>query len=623
MSNNLSGAAAPAFETDLGARHLEGDRSAFRVWAPLARSLDLEVYGPRPLVAPMAPAAAGYFEITLDDAPPGSLYKYRLNGHAYPDPVSRCQPEGVHGPSQVIDNRFHWTDGEWTGNSIDKHIIYEIHVGTFTSEGTFAGAIGVLPHLKELGVTAVEIMPVAQFPGARNWGYDGVYPYSVQPSYGGVDGLKRFVDAAHHAGIAVILDVVYNHLGPEGNYLSQYGPYFTDRYHTPWGQAVNFDGPDAAAVRHYFIQNALWWVKEFHIDGLRLDAVHAIFDASPRHILEELAEAVHSYGNESGRIINVIAESDLNDARLVRSVESGGYGLDGQWSDDFHHALHARLTNESDGYYKDFTAPGDLASALSRGFVYAGQYSAYRGSHHGSDCSDVPGHRFVVCAQNHDQIGNRMLGERLNHLVTFDDLKLAASVLLLSPYIPLLFMGQEYGEKAPFLYFVSHTDPALVQAVREGRRREFSAFSWRGEVPDPQAEETFARSRLDHNVRRDGIHRTLFAYHKELIRMRNAIAALARPDRERTRVDSVANDSVLVMRRWSDSEQALVIVHFGAATIDATLPAIPAMWTRLLDSAAARWRGPGSMMPVAVSSSDQLSLRLQPKQCIVLSAPLP
>lgn len=622
MSSYVSGAAAPAFDTDLGARHIEGSRSAFRVWAPHAASLDVEIYSPNPQVLPMAHGAGGYFEITLDDAPPGARYKFRLNGHAYPDPVSRCQPDGVHGASQVIDNRFRWSDGGWTGLPIDKHLIYEVHIGTFTSEGTFDGAIGLLPHLKELGVTAVEIMPVAQFPGSRNWGYDGVYPFSVQPSYGGVGGLKRFVDAAHHAGLAVILDVVYNHLGPEGNYLAQYGPYFTSRYETPWGPAINFDGPDSAAVRHYFVHNALWWVKEFHIDGLRLDAVHAIFDASPRHILEELTEAVHAYGNECGRTINVIAESDLNDARLVRSVQSGGYGMDGQWSDDFHHALHARLTGESDGYYKDFTEPGNLARALSRGFVYAGQYSVYRGRNHGAECADVPGHRFVVCAQNHDQIGNRMLGERLNQLVTFDDLKLAASVLLLAPYVPLLFMGQEYAEKAPFLYFVSHTDASLAQSVREGRSREFSAFSWRGEVPDPQAEETFLRSRLDHNLRQDGIHRTLFAYHKELIRLRHTIPAFARPDRERMRVESVAGDSVLVMRRWSDSGQALLIVHFGAATADVMAPALPAIWTRLLDSAAVRWRGPGSTMPSTVKSSDQLALRLQPKQCVVLSAPV-
>jgi maltooligosyltrehalose trehalohydrolase len=380
--------------------------------------------------------------------------------------------------------------------------------------------IARLPDLAQLGVTAVELMPVAAFPGARNWGYDGVHPYAPHVAYGGPDGLRRLVSAAHRAGIAVILDVVYNHLGPEGNYLAEFGPYFTERYHTPWGAAMNFDGPDSDEVRRYVIDNALYWITEYHLDGLRLDAVHAIYDFSARHLLEELATAVHRQAELLGRSVLVIAESDLNDPRLVRSIEAGGYGLDGQWNDDFHHAVHARLTDERSGYYADFGRTAAIAASLANRFVLDGRWSTFRRRRHGAPAADVPADRFVVAIQNHDQVGNRAMGERLGALLDARRRRLAAAILLCAPYVPLLFMGEEYDEPHPFQYFVSHGDRDLVKAVREGRRREFADFEWRDGVPDPQAEETFETSKLQWALRTRRRHAQILALYQDLLAVR-------------------------------------------------------------------------------------------------------
>jgi maltooligosyltrehalose trehalohydrolase len=397
-------------------------------------------------------------------------------------------------------------------------------VGTFTPAGTFDAAIERLADLRDLGVTAIELMPIWQFPGERNWGYDGVLPYAVQHSYGGPAGLRRLVDAAHAHGIAVVLDVVYNHYGPEGNHLPDFGPYLTDRYDTPWGQAVNVDGPHSDEVRRYVVENAVRWVRDFHLDGLRLDAVHAIVDQSAVHVLEELATAVHAEAERLGRTVHLIAESDLADPRLVRSPEVGGYGLDAQWLDDVHHALHTAVTGERDGYFGDYEGFPDLARALRDRFVYAGRYSPHRGRRVGRPARDLPYDRFVVCTQNHDQVGNRMLGERRSVLVPFETLKLAAGALALLPFTPMLWMGQEYGEEAPFQYFVSHTEPALIEAVREGRQREFAYFAKDGlEAPDPQAEATFERSKLDWSLRDRGHHATLRALYTELLRLRRTV----------------------------------------------------------------------------------------------------
>src|SRR6185503_2081252 len=408
-----------------------------------------------------------------------------------------------------LDLRFDWQDQTWKGLPLPDYLIYELHVGTFTAEGTFDAAISYLDGLRELGITAIELMPVAQFPGNRNWGYDGVYPYAVQNSYGGPLALKRLVQACHERGLAAILDVVYNHLGREGNYLRELGHYFTDRYRTPWGDAVNFDGPHSDEVRRFFIENALYWITEFHFDALHLDAAHPIFEHSARPFLAELSEAVHRRGEELHRLVYLIPEISMNDVRLILPRQQGGCGCDAQWNDDFHHSLHTLLTGERTGYYQDFGRIEHLVKSLREGFVYTGQDSQYRQRRHGNSARAVPSRRFVICCQNHDQVGNRQLGERLSQLVSFEDLKLAAAVVLLSPCIPLLFMGEEYGETAPFLYFISHSDPDLIEAVRQGRRAEFAAFDWRGEVPDPQDEATFLSAKLRHELRESGQNKML------------------------------------------------------------------------------------------------------------------
>lgn len=506
-----------------------GGATRFSLWCPHAHSVDVVIeHGATASRHAMARLDAGEFETTLSGVVAGTRYRYSLDGGpSLPDPVSRWQPEGVHGPSCVVDPRaFSWSDAGWTGIDMADYVIYELHVGTFTEAGTFDAAIEELRALADLGVTAIEIMPVAQFPGERNWGYDGVDLYAPQNSYGGPDALKRLVNAAHERGLAVVLDVVYNHLGPEGNYLGEFGAYFTDSYHTPWGSAVNFDGPGSDEVRRYVIDNALYWVTEYHVDALRLDAVHGIYDFSARHILEELAHDVHAQARALGRRVQVIAESDLNDPRLVRPPERGGFGLDAQWSDDFHHAVHVALTGESAGYYADYSGVRDIATALERRFVYGGRHSAYRGRRHGASAADVTADHFVISIQNHDQTGNRANGERLSSLVSEEKLKLGAALLLLAPYVPLLFMGEEYGETHPFLYFVSHGDAALVEAVRAGRRRDFEHFGWQPEVPDPQSPDTFERSRLDRGALDEPRHRQMLALYRDLLGIRRSEPAL-------------------------------------------------------------------------------------------------
>ncbi|HET7584853.1 MAG TPA: malto-oligosyltrehalose trehalohydrolase [Gemmatimonadaceae bacterium] len=531
-----------------GARVLPGDAGVrFSVWAPKVTTLAVRVRtgGAQGDVA-LERTERGVFAGTVPGARAGDDYVYLLNGREErPDPVSRFQPEGVHGPSRVVDpNRFSWSDTRWRGPAMADYIIYEMHVGTFTDAGTFDAAIADLARLAALGITAIELMPVAEFPGARNWGYDGVLLYAPHNAYGGPDGLRRLVDAAHGHGLAVVLDVVYNHLGPEGNVLDDFGPYFTDRYQTPWGRAVNYDGAESDEVRRFVIDNARYWVAEYHVDALRLDAVHGIYDFGARHILAELADHVHTDAHRLERRVQVIAESDLNDPRLIRDAEHGGYGLDAQWSDDFHHAVHAALTGEREGYYGDFGKVCDVATALEHRFVYDGRYSAYRQRRHGASAADVEGDRFVIAIQNHDQVGNRARGDRLSTLLSFEQCKLAAALLLLAPYVPLLFMGEEYGETHPFLYFVSHGDPALVEAVRAGRRREFAHFGWSEDVPDPQSPETFAASTLDRSVMARGEHASLVALYRDLLHLRRSEPAL-RPGATAPRVACAEEDRCL------------------------------------------------------------------------------
>ncbi len=605
----------------LGATYLGDDRCRFLAWAPFATEVEIHIVRPVERLIAMDRGERGYHHATVGGVPPGTSYLYRLGGQKErPDPASRFQPDGVHGPSQVVDpHAFHWEDRCWFGIPLQNLLIYELHVGTFTREGTFEAVIARLDDLRDLGITAVELMPVAQFPGTRNWGYDAVYPFAVQNSYGGPDGLRRLIDACHLHGLAAILDVIYNPLGPEGNYLADFAPYFTDRYRTPWGQAINFDGPGSDEVRRFFIENALYWFDEFHADALRLDAIHAIVDSSAYPFLAELAATTHREVDTLNRRVYLIAESDLNDARIIRPPELGGFGLDAQWSDDFHHALHVLMTGEQAGYYRDFGGIAHLAKALREGFVYTGQCSLHRGRRHGNSPVLNDARQFVVCSQNHDQVGNRMLGERLAHLVPFDALKLAAGVVLLSPFVPLLFMGEEYAETAPFLYFTSHADEALVEAVRQGRREEFASFQWAGEVPDPQAESTFDRSRLDHGLKHQLHHRVLRGFYKELIRLRKELPPLAYLDKGHLDVIGYENAKSLFVRRWTETDQAFAVFNFGEPEATLSFPLPAGRWRRQIDSSEKRWLGGGSAVPALLRSQGEAMLTVGPKAFAVFA----
>ena len=589
-----------------GAMCLGDARVRFRVWAPRCSRVAVRVVDvPGREPAPMTEAGDGWFEATLDGIVRRARYTYILDGlRERPDPASRALPEGVHGPSEVVDTSiFVWSDGDWRGRALKDMVLYEIHVGTFTPEGTFDAIVPRLPRLRALGVTAVEIMPVASFPGARNWGYDGVGLFAPQRSYGGPLGLQRLVDACHARGLAVVLDVVYNHLGPEGNYLAEFGPYFTDRYRTPWGQAVNYDGDESRGVRDFVLANALYWVREYHIDGLRLDAVHGIVDAGPVHILREVNDAVQRLARRLGRRVPVVAESDLNERRVIDPVRRGGYGLAGQWSDDFHHSVHTLLTGERNGYYADFGSLEQLAKAYTDGFVYDGQPSQFRGRPHGTASRDLPGERFVVCVQNHDQVGNRAQGERLSSLVDFERLKLAAAALLISPYVPLLFMGEEYGERAPFLFFNDFEDPALREAVMRGRREGFAAFGWRGAVPDPQDPTSFCRSRLAWDVQDREPHAWLWQYYKALLAMRRQYPALGVGGKRRLAAQVKDEKVLVVLRRDRAGATALALLNFApeARSVPLRLPA--GRWRRVLDSDEERFGGPGPRTPRLFSVS--------------------
>jgi len=504
----------------------------FSVWAPRAtQRVDLVLPARRRRIE-MAPAGReGWWEVDVPEAGPGTDYQFSLDGGpARPDPRSHFQPDGVHGPSQVVDHEtFHWTDQPWRGAApLSGALIYEAHIGTFTPVGTFDAAIEKLPHLVSLGVTHLELLPVAEFPGERGWGYDGVDLFAPHHAYGGPEGLKRLVDACHAAGLGVILDVVYNHLGPDGNYLRAYGPYFTDRYTTPWGEAVNYDGAGSHEVRDFIGDNAGHWLEHYHVDGLRLDAVHAIFDTSAVHILEELARRVATLQARLGRRKFLIAESDLNDPKLVRAPEAGGFGMDAAWSDDFHHALHSALTGETSGYYEDFGGLEPLGRALERGYVYAGDYSPHRSRRHGRPLTGVPASRLLGYLQNHDQVGNRAAGERCSALMSTGRLHIGAALVLGAPFVPMLFQGEEWGASTPFQYFTDHVDPELGRLVSEGRRQEFAAFGWKPEdVPDPQDLATYERSILDWAELDKDLHAALLDWHKALINLRRRSPALS------------------------------------------------------------------------------------------------
>lgn len=589
----------------LGALIQENGECQFNVWAPQAKTVELVLVGGEKRYLPMEPAGNGYFGLITPEAMPGSRYLYRTDGHKeHPDPASRFQPEDVHGPSEVVDERSVRVNQRWYNLPLRDYIFYEIHVGTFTPEGTFEAIIPYLDDLKDLGITAVEIMPIAQFPGDRNWGYDGVYPYAAQNSYGGPWGLRALVEACHEHGLAVVLDVVYNHLGPEGNYLGQYGPYFTERYRSVWGSSMNFDGEYSDEVRLYFIENAIYWLDVFQIDALRLDATHALLDFSAVPFLQQLTDAIQDWADRHNRRIYLIAENDRSDSRVVRSIEAGGYGLDAQWLDDLHHCLHVLLTGEQGGYYKDYVGFGQLGKALSEGFVFSGEYSPFRKRHHGTSSAGIPGHRFVVSTQNHDQVGNRLMGERLSSLTDFDGAKLAAGITIFSPYLPMLFMGEEYNELAPFLYFVSHSDPALVEGIRKGRAEEFKSFAWNADPPDAFAEETFVQCKLNHDLRHQGQHKIAYDFYKTLLGLRKTLPALNNSKRDDIKIWTYDFERVLFMhRRDVDSEVLLVFnVH---TDVEATLvPSVPeGRWRKCFDALDGRWQPEGQSRPVTLPAN--------------------
>jgi maltooligosyltrehalose trehalohydrolase len=518
---------------------------------------------------PLEPAGGGH-HAGLVPCGPGTRYRYRLDETTEAaDPASRSQPEGVHGPSEVLDLAAHrWSDDGFHPVPLCDAVLYELHVGTFTDGGTFEAAAQQLDDLVALGVTHVEVMPVAQFPGTRNWGYDGVFPYAVQDTYGGAAGLQRFVERCHRLGLAVVLDVVYNHLGPEGNVLPLFGPYLTDRYRTPWGPAVNLDGPGSDAVREFFVASALTWLDDFHVDALRLDAVHQLIDRGARPFLAELAESVRVCSEHSGRSHQLIAESADNDPRVVTPVTSGGFGMDAQWNDDFHHAVHAAVTAERHGYYVDFGQADDVARAMEQGFVYQGQYSRFRKRRQGAPSTHVDPASFVVYAQNHDQVGNRPDGSRLTALVSAAQAELAAALVLLSPGVPLLFMGEEYGETNPFPYFVDHGDPALVEAVRRGRAGEHEPGG--AVAPDPAAPGTYAAAKLDRSTRDDAGHARRWQLYRSLVSLRRAEPALRRSSRQDTR--AYAHGPVVTLLRSVDAVTVVACFNLGPLPADGRLP---------------------------------------------------
>jgi maltooligosyltrehalose trehalohydrolase len=596
----------------LGLNFTGGVRSEFLLWAPFADRVELVVNDS--LVLETTKRKFGYWHLATDLINPGDLYMIRVNrDKSYPDPASLAQPGGVHGPSQAVDlASFEWNDDHWKGLN-EENIFYELHTGTFTPEGTFHGIAGKTGYLKELGINTIEIMPVAQFPGSRNWGYDGVFPYAVQYSYGGVNGLRHLVNECHNNGIAVVLDVVYNHLGPEGNYLSRFGPYFTSEYKTPWGAAINFDRQWSDGVRHFFIENMQMWFRDFHIDGLRLDAVHAIKDFSTKHITRELRENADELEKGTGRKYMLIGEIDLNDTSFIKGYDEGGCNLDKQWCDEFHHALHSLLTGERHGYFSDFGELRHLVKSFNSAYVYDGLWSEHRKRTFGSSTAGIPGNKFVVFTQNHDQIGNRMLGDRIGNLVGEDKLRLAAGAMFISPFVPLIFMGEEYNEKNPFLYFTSHTEEELVEAVSKGRRQEFHSFLASGSFPEPQAEKVFQSSVLTFDTFQN---RNLFDYYRELIRLKKFHPLWSSFDRKCYMAEDSCNNAIIITRKEAN-HSLTAILNFGIGEVSLPLSLSQRKQSNvLIYSAARRW---GGSYEDPVLSRDTDALKIPGFSMIVIS----
>jgi maltooligosyltrehalose trehalohydrolase len=588
-----------------GATPAGDDRWRFVVWAPNAKTVDVRLLDGDRRVR-LRRDALGYHWGETERVHAGVRYLFVLDGEReLADPASRRQPEGVHGSSALDDpDAFAWSDAGWRGRAIDEYVLYEVHIGAFTADGTLDAAIERLDDVAALGVTAVELMPVSPFPGERNWGYDGVFPYAVQESYGGPDALRRYVDGCHARELAVVLDVVHNHQGPEGNAFAAFGPYFTDRYRNPWGDAVNVDGPGSDEVRRFLLGSVRMWFRDLHVDGLRLDATPTIVDTSPTPFLAELTAEAEVLSDELGRPLVVIAESDANDPRVVMPRDRNGLGMHAQWVDDLHRSLHAFFTGERMGYDADFGSLADVATTLRQGWALDGRPSLVRGRRWGSTPAGLPGHAFVAFAQNHDQVGNRPRGERLSDLVDLETYKLAAATAMLSPFVPLLFMGEEYGELAPFPFFTDYADRGVEDMVRDGRRNELAAWGFAEEPFEPQAEETFLAAKLDHRLRQKEPHRRLLALYTELLRARREVPALRRLDLDDARLD-VEGDTI-VHRRHADAGDALVVLAFGDHPVEIDAPS--GEWQLLVDTADERYGGPGSRVAPAVESPAPIAM---------------
>lgn len=594
----------------VGAHYFPDKTCRFCLWAPAKKKIELDIISPVKLRVSLRKKKRGYWYTELKNISPKSRYFYVLDGKKrLSDPASFFQPDGVHKASQIIDhNKFHWQDANYKPAPLESMIIYELHTGTFDKKGTFEGIADKLNYLTDLGINAIELMPVAQFPGARNWGYDGVYPFAVQNSYGGCAGLKKLVNACHKKNIAVILDVVYNHLGHEGNYLSYFGPYFSKKHQNPWGKEFNFDEEYSYAVREFFVQNALYWFEHYHIDVLRLDAIHGITDLSANHFLQELSLAVEKWSRKNKKKVYLIAESDLNDSKVVTPGKENGYGLDCQWNDDFHHSLHTLLTGDDKGYFGDFGKISHLAKAYEEGFVYSWNYSSFRKRFHGSSSEKIPACKFIVFAQNHDQIANGSCGERLSYLVDYERLKLSAGVVLLSPFVPMIFMGEEYGEENPFLYFTSFFDKNLIEAIKKGRQKEFSAFTCKGRLPDTQSYKTFEKSKLDWKKINSPKNKKLYKFYKHLIALRKKTPVLHYLTKKNLKTTIFEKQKCLVLERWLKKEKLLYFVNFSAddSTINYRLSG---SYAKVVDSSQKKWLGKGSLLPEEIGNEKTLKIR--------------
>ncbi|RZK67258.1 MAG: malto-oligosyltrehalose trehalohydrolase [Pedobacter sp.] len=598
----------------------EGALARVLVWAPQAEKVRLHLHKQNKHLE-LNEIDGGYWGIATELLKSGDQYTFELTTEGEvierPDPASRSQQTGVHGPSTAVDiNEYQFNDHDWKGLALKNYIIYELHIGTFSEDGNFEGLIQHLDHLKELGITAIEIMPVASFPGNRNWGYDGVFPFAVQESYGGPLKLKELVDSCHQRGIAVILDVVYNHLGPEGNYFADFAPYFTNKYQTPWGSAINFDDAYCDGVRNFFIENVLMFFRDFHIDALRLDAVHAIKDFSAKHILAEIRAHVDKLNEQSGRLHHLIIECDLNDTKFINQPASGGYGMDAQWMDEFHHALRVAAGQEQSGYYADFNGVAHLAKSCRDAYVYDGIYSYERKKTFGNKALTNSGEQFIVFSQNHDQVGNRMLGERSGILYSLSMQKLLAGAVVVSPFLPLFFMGEEWGEVNPFLYFTSHSEPELIEAVRKGRSEEFKAFHLDGVAPDPQAEETYLSSKLNWILLAQKQHQQIFLFYKDLIALRKNNTVLNSLNRQNLNSKAYTAQNSLVLSRWNDDEKICAVLNFSKQTQEIILPD-ESNWYTILDSSSPQYGGSNEGSNLQTDNKQILSAA--PESIIILA----